>query len=294
MTSKESGSPTGNIVIYYHQLRPRIIRLVKVYESYFKQQGQQVLLMASSPSRSKDIEQLSAIRDSIDELVVMGGDGSVNIAAQVFAGSEVPISVIPLGTGNDFARDNRIRTWRWRLEEQIASRQVAIGLCGELYFVNHAGAGLTVDLIKLQQPWMKRVLGGMSYIIAILKYLFGPYERRSTVHNPSTDSWQDAQIVAVSRFIGGGIPIYPSAQRSQALLQWVGVARASRWQQLRALLAVLRGKLHQAKLIEVVEGTEFQLGDSVQQIELDGDCLTVGPQRIQVIPAGLTIYVPLP
>lgn len=293
MTSNDVNSSSPHIAIYYHQLRPRILRLVAMYEQYFHRLGCEVSIIASTPSRCVDIQQLTALRGDIDELMVMGGDGSVNIAAQVFAHSDVPISVVPLGTGNDFARDNGIFDASWRLQESYEKRHVAMGRCGEHFFVNHAGAGLTVDLIRLQRPWMKRLLRGGSYVLAILRYLCGPYEKRSSIRDAETGALYDAQIVAVSRFIGGGIPIYPSANRSEGLLQWAAVPRASRWCQFKVLVQVLRGRIEQTELVDLSVGSQFMIGDSEHSIELDGDSFDTGPQQIQVIPKGLTIYVPI-
>ena len=39
-----------------------------------------------------------------DRLVVVGGDGMVHTAIQAVAGSDVVLGVVPVGTGNDFAR----------------------------------------------------------------------------------------------------------------------------------------------------------------------------------------------
>ena len=46
-----------------------------------------------------------ALADELDGVVVGGGDGSVNGAAAVLAGTGVPLGVLPLGTLNHFARD---------------------------------------------------------------------------------------------------------------------------------------------------------------------------------------------
>lgn len=292
MSSPCFSAGSGLVVIYYHQLRSRIQYYVAQYQQFFIEQGLQVEVLSSSPSRSQDIKRLTSIRDRLVELVVIGGDGSVNIAAQVLAGSTLPLSVIPVGTGNDFARDNQLGTWRWRLTERVQQRAVAIGRCGDTYFINHAGAGLTVDLMHLQRPWMKRYLKGYSYVLGVLRYLWGPYARRSCIHAPHNATWHDVQIVAISRFFGGGIPIYPSAHRSKAQLQWVAVPRANRWQQFRALLAVLRGRIATAPGVTVEWGSEFVIGDTEHHIELDGDCWGYGPQKIQAIAAGLTICVP--
>jgi diacylglycerol kinase (ATP) len=45
-----------------------------------------------------------AITDGVDAVVVCGGDGLVHLCAQLLAGTDVPLGVLPAGTGNDFAR----------------------------------------------------------------------------------------------------------------------------------------------------------------------------------------------
>ncbi|MEL7975004.1 diacylglycerol kinase family protein [Isoptericola sp. F-RaC21] len=39
----------------------------------------------------------------VDALVVVGGDGMVHLGAQAVAGTDVPLGIVPVGTGNDFA-----------------------------------------------------------------------------------------------------------------------------------------------------------------------------------------------
>ena len=43
-------------------------------------------------------------------VIACGGDGTVHEVANVLAGSSLPMAIIPLGTGNDFARSTY---WRW-------------------------------------------------------------------------------------------------------------------------------------------------------------------------------------
>ena len=53
-------------------------------------------------------EAFDRVRDrvaaGVDGVVAVGGDGLVNIALQVVAGTDVPLGVVPAGTGNDIAR----------------------------------------------------------------------------------------------------------------------------------------------------------------------------------------------
>src|SRR5690606_3233726 len=56
-----------------------------------------------------DFEQLldsarAALKKKPDALIVIGGDGMVNLGTNLVAGTKVPLGIIPSGTGNDMAR----------------------------------------------------------------------------------------------------------------------------------------------------------------------------------------------
>ena len=46
-----------------------------------------------------------ALARGMDALVVVGGDGIISLALQVLAQSDIPLGIIPAGTGNDHARE---------------------------------------------------------------------------------------------------------------------------------------------------------------------------------------------
>src|SRR6201997_1318374 len=52
----------------------------------------------------------AALERGTDALMVTGGDGVVSNALQVLAGTDVPLGIIPAGTGNDHAREFGIPT----------------------------------------------------------------------------------------------------------------------------------------------------------------------------------------
>src|SRR5690606_3450535 len=75
----------------------------------------------------------TALEIGTDALAVVGGDGTVNLAAQELAGTRVPLGIIPTGTGNDFAAHFGIP----QLEPERAADVV------------HAGHTRTVDLAQV-------------------------------------------------------------------------------------------------------------------------------------------------
>lgn len=280
------------VLIYYHSLHRRADYRAHAYSQYFLKQlpHHQVVLMASSASREQDLKQLRTAVDGIDELLVVGGDGSLNLVTQVIALRPIRLSIIPCGTGNDFARDLGITDWRWRMHQALQVQSVSIGKAGQDYFVNHAGSGLSADLIALQPRWLKQSFGRLSYSLALCRYLFGPLSRRQPMYLHGR--WYDCQIAAVSRFIGGGIAVNPQGSRQHEQLQWLAVPRSSRWRQLRALWQILSQRQGCCAELELHRSASGQLGSADAHYELDGDLRGVGPVQIECIPEGLTVVRP--
>ncbi len=280
------------VLIYYNSLRRKAKSRAQRYSDYFLTYlgADQLSVIASSPSREHDLQRIKQALHGVDELVVVGGDGSINLVAQIIAFSSVRLSIISAGTGNDFARDLGLGDWRWRMQETVQSECIAIGKAGHEYFVNHAGSGLSSDLIDLQPRWLKHSFGRLSYTLALLRYLFGPLTRRQSIYRQG--QWYDCQIAAISRYIGGGIPVNPIGSRQHHELQWLAVRRSSRWQQLQALWWVLRRARGDCAYIEYERASHCELGSADARYELDGDRRGVGPVIIECIPQALTVLRP--
>jgi len=92
-------------------------------------------------------EAFDRVRDrvaaGVDGVVAVGGDGLVNIALQVVAGTDVPLGVVPAGTGNDIARALGLV-----LDDPVATVDLVV-----------RGATRTVDLGRASGRWFAGVLG---------------------------------------------------------------------------------------------------------------------------------------
>ncbi|CAB0150092.1 lipid kinase YegS [Pseudidiomarina piscicola] len=291
------------IAIYYKSNCARARGYAETYQQQFHQDYgvTNVTLIASSGHRGDDVKRLINWRDAQSatrarECVVIGGDGSLNIVAQMAAQSTVAVTVIPCGTGNDFASALEIRDWRWRLEDQGEVLERTIGKAGDYYFINHAGAGLTVAMQSYQGSFSRRWLGRYSYISALLRYLLLPPSRRCKLQPLSASSsygYDELQIVALNRTIGGGIVVYPQAAIASDTLAVLTVPKCARWRQMSALYWLLRGQPKRSSMITFAEVRQVQLGDADNIIEFDGDRFELcGPVTIEVIRAGLRVRRP--
>lgn len=112
--------------------------------------------------------------ESIDLMVVAGGDGTVNYAVNAMKrkGLDIPIGVIPAGTANDFAGALGMSRKPLEAARQIASGQVERVDCGcvnGLWFVNIFSFGLFTTTSQRTPDARKHKIGKLAYIIEGVK-----------------------------------------------------------------------------------------------------------------------------
>src|ERR1700739_3774818 len=86
------------------------IRAAQIAIARLQHRGVEVVeIIGDDAQRARDLAG-AAVERGTDALMVTGGDGVVSNALQVLAGTDVPLGIIPAGTGNDHAREFGIPT----------------------------------------------------------------------------------------------------------------------------------------------------------------------------------------
>jgi diacylglycerol kinase (ATP) len=196
-------------------------------------------------------------------VVAAGGDGTVRLVAQELAGTGVPLGVIPLGTGNDFARANGIPSDVAGALDRIVKRSTrAIDLLdvNGRPFVTAGGIGIGAHT-ALVVPWIKALhplarmaaesLGSGIYRIAAgANVLLRPglaEQVRLSWRVPGEGADQSLEVrthgvfVANQRTMGGGISLPVPADNADGALDVCVVHDVSRVRLLAALTRLLRG-----------------------------------------------------
>jgi diacylglycerol kinase (ATP) len=85
-----------------------------------------------------------AKQNGYDTIVAVGGDGTINQVASEIVNTDLLLGIIPLGSGNGFARHLGIRG---RVEDELLlllknkSKTIDTGTCNGQFFINIAGVG---------------------------------------------------------------------------------------------------------------------------------------------------------
>src|SRR5271163_2135811 len=123
-----------------------------------------------------DAERLAREADlAFDLIVAAGGDGTVNeVANGIFAASR-PLAVLPLGTGNVLANEIGLPRDPRRLARVIADgtpQPIWPGRAGDRLFLAMTGVGFDAEVLGALNPRLRRRIGKLGYIWAILLCLW--------------------------------------------------------------------------------------------------------------------------
>ncbi len=151
-------------------------------------------------------------------VVAVGGDGTVHEVLRGLAGSEKVLGVVPIGSGNDFARMLGLKglPWKEALDLALFAQEEAI----DLGWVNGEPFGASLG-IGFDALVAKRALTAPSFLRGMPRYLYALFgvlkelrlpEGRVTVEGEEVHQGPLLLVAAMNGpAYGGGIPIAPMA-----------------------------------------------------------------------------------
>ncbi len=243
-------------------------------------------------------EARKAIDSKIPILAVGGGDGTLGSVAGLLAGSETTLGVVPLGTGNAFARDLGIPADVNRAVEIIAtgdSRAVDIGEVNGTTFLNVATVGLTTRIAQTLTEGHKHLFGRLVYFSAVLKAFHSvkPFEATLKTENGEQTFQTLLVVIGNGKYHAGPFRLGPGAGLTSGKFRVYALESASKAALLKLaahLPSGTQGALPEVHSEETAGG--MLTANPMRKATVDGDIKQQTPLEFKVIPAGLRVIVP--
>ena len=239
-----------------------------------------------------------------DSLLVMGGDGMMHLGLNACAETDVPLGLIPAGSGNDFVRGVGVPAATAAAVQVIVDGHVdridlmeALGdLAGgaKRRFIGSilsTGFDARVNDRVNKMTW---TLGQLSYTWAALAELgiFEPVRYRLTIDGVERD--QTAMFICVGNagYFGGGMKGLPQADVRDGILDLMIVHPVSRLTLLRLLPLMFSGKYAKDPAIEQLRARHVIVnGDGLVPMA-DGERVGTAPISLRAVPGALPLYLP--
>ena len=273
--------------------RGRARHHVREVEQHLRNLGADVDLYASTSPADMTRAAAESSRDAYDRVVICGGDGTLNLALREFDLTRGTLALIPLGSGDDFAKVNGIPRHS-RLASEVAVRgtvrQVDVATANGLRYAGVAGLGFDSEVARFARERVKHIHGSAVYVYAILRVL--PKFRPRRVRIDGRDEEIMFAVFGNSSQYGGGIKITPQAALDDGLLDVCIVHRTSRFQLLKTLPLAYTGAHLRRKFVETRRGQAFSVeSDMTLDVYADGEPLTTTPVRFAIASEKLKIMV---
>jgi diacylglycerol kinase (ATP) len=251
-----------------------------------------------------------AAADGADQVVAVGGDGTLNEVANGLLALEAErpeLAVIPFGTGMDFARSHGIpRKLDAAVEVALHGAVATIdagrvryrawdGAEGEAYFANIASAGMSGAVARRANETTKALGGRVSFFAALVRVFAGwrNTELDVEVAGERRAGKMTNLIVANGRYQGGGMLIAPESVPDDGLFDVLVIGDITKRDFLLNVGKIYRGTHLSHPKIELLRGARVSVDGLVPvPIELDGEQPGTTPASFEVVPAALRLRVP--
>lgn len=279
----------------------RRLRPIQETVSHLKSLGLDVeLKLTTRPHEATEIAARAA-RNGSSDVIVAGGDGTINEAIQGLAGTKARLAIIPRGTANVLARELGLP-----LDEQEAaavaargkSRRIHLGLAIDeknqvsRYFALMAGIGLDASIVRHVRPRLKKRIGKGAFWISGLSHLASWSPHAFQLEIDGREYTATFAAIGKGPRYGGDLSITPGARLDEPKFEVCMIETSNRFRYLRLLsYAVRDGMPRDNPAVKFIKTDKVRaFGDA--QVQIDGELIGELPMRFEIAPHSLEVIVP--
>ena len=258
------------------------------FEQYFTEDG------ASGHLKSYIDE-----RPSVDEIFVLGGDGTLNYVVNEVQGSNLPISILSNGTGNDSVKSLHGEL-NFEKQLEIALNGIVskfdLGVCNGRYFVNGVGIGFDGEVVKEMVERGNKRGTHFDYLLTVLRIVAGFKEKMLSFSIEEKRFQKKILLMTISNgtTFGGGFIINPFAITTDGLLDVCILNEIAPIKRFWHLPKLKTGAHHKIKKSEFHQVSNISIEETDQLVaHLDGEFIGHPPFEISIEKEALLVRTPV-
>jgi YegS/Rv2252/BmrU family lipid kinase len=243
--------------------------------------------------------------DGADLILVGGGDGTLRTAAETLHGSAATLGILPLGTGNNFARDLGLPLGLPEVCKVIAQGPSRVVDLGEVehadgsrrIFINAAHIGLFGLVNPNTEDRLKRIYGYFAYVYGAwgVSQEFTPFRLRLS-SGETQKHWTVIQASAImGRNYAGGVGQIPGETLDDHRMTLTVIERDPLLKILGTVLRIRTSRRAAPANAHRYPLAEFHLdADPPQELNIDGELMGSTPVTFRVLPHALRVVAEEP
>lgn len=263
-----------------------------------RRHGHDLRLVASRGPGDLSTQAARAVREGASLVVAAGGDGTLNavlngVAAVRGGLARVTLGLLPLGTGNDFARTLDLPTELPAVVERLAAghvRRLDAARLNDRLFLNASGGGFTAETSARVSGRLKAWVGRIAYLVGGAQALLVHTPVLTDVRLDDVQHLLPLQLFAIcnGRTLGGGHTLAPEAEPDDGWLDVCLVHGTSKVDLVTLLPLLSSGRhLDDAKVMYVRARRITLRFSSRTMVNVDGEVDVYSRCRYEVLPSAV-------
>jgi diacylglycerol kinase (ATP) len=254
-----------------------------------------------------------------DAVLIFGGDGTVHRYLPVLVKLQLPVLVVPCGSGNDFARALGLKSVRdslaaWRkfssdngrlqtidlgvITARITDQQNAPESPASHYFCCVGGVGLDADVARRANRLPRWVRAHGGYILSLLPALLSFTPISMTLSVPSAehrDDFLSREPIMVAAFAnapsyGSGMKIAPHARLDDGNLDVCVIGKMNKFKLFLLFPSLYFGHHLSIPEVEYFQTDRLRLEtDEPRDVYADGEYVCRTPIELNIAPGALRV-----
>lgn len=254
------------------------------------------VIFTERPGHATEIA-ANAIANGADIIVASGGDGTVNEVASALVDTDIPMGILPAGSGNGLARCLGISmSYALALRTIIRgnTKLMDVATVNDKLYTSIAGIGF--DAFVAQKFAESSIRGMISYMQIILNEFssYKPVTYNLTIDGEEFDKQALMIVFANSNQFGFNTKIAPDAKVDDGYLDICVVKKMPVTQLLNVGYNTMRGTLGNTGFAEYFRGKEISITNIHDPLmNIDGEPKIMNsPVSIKIKPLCLRVIVP--
>ena len=221
----------------------------------------------------------NAVKDGFNELIAVGGDGTINEVGDVAIKNNLKLGVIPAGTGHDYMNSlNESCNFVICMERIIRGSTILVdyGSFLDKSFFNIASVGFDAEVNEYAVKVKKIIKSGFAYKIAIALALFHHKRKRYKLITDDVEYEDDYFLIAIgigSKY-GGKINILPYADMQDGLLDICAIRYKSKFDIIKKIKTIVNATHVNEDITSCFKAKKIKVISKNVEINFDGEYMS--------------------
>ena len=262
-----------------------------------------ILKISQYPGHSRQLLK-ELVKENIDAVIALGGDGTINEIANSILEYRIPLGLIPMGSGNDYAK-MIYPDISWKaLLISFSNAKIKYHDVGEVHvknerliFVNGLGIGFDTEVVK-NLSRIKFLRGDLLYLASVLLTFreYRPVKLRIEWDENKVEKKILLCTIGCGKYLGGGFNLHPEADVEDGIFELSIIEEVGSFKFLTTIPKVFKGTHLNEKKVFYTKGKEISIKGKHFYFQMDGELYKepVEEINISILPKILPILIPIP